>query len=306
MASTSALDKQKNKENETIQPENENDSFPKFNIPPSPTHSHAAVYFLDSKNGNNTMAEYSKTSKQPFKINVQNKTLKKTNYSNSLVYVNNLGTFDRDIQDQEKFISTSDPTSKRSTFIGKLTNLIPLPNISGKYSPFRVPPVSSRLPKLYRNRATIITLLSLLLLSLIAVVIYLSIADANGACFGSCGDLGSSGLYLNGFGSAIPINENGGGDSEDDLSCNNQKSSDIFYVRLNSAQFLGVDKSAPPASAPVCGKCMLVAGPDGYVKAKIVGSCSKCSYGGIALSPLALSKINKANLPSVPVSWGSC
>ncbi|KAJ2517409.1 hypothetical protein H4217_003984 [Coemansia sp. RSA 1939] len=75
----------------------------------------------------------------------------------------------------------------------------------------------------------------------------------------------------------------------------------------------------PPAASPVCGKCVLVSGPYGKVRARVAAACTGCASGDIRLSWPAFRMVSApsqpasssnssgaAHLGGVPVSWGPC
>ncbi|KAI9595252.1 RlpA-like double-psi beta-barrel-protein domain-containing protein-containing protein, partial [Syncephalis fuscata] len=71
----------------------------------------------------------------------------------------------------------------------------------------------------------------------------------------------------------------------------------------NAPQFGGY---AHPANSPVCGACILVTGPLGKVRVKIVDKCPVCKSGDVDLSEGAYLKIADKDAGRVPISWRGC
>jgi expansin (peptidoglycan-binding protein) len=53
----------------------------------------------------------------------------------------------------------------------------------------------------------------------------------------------------------------------------------------------------------VCGKCILVTGPKGTVKVRIVDLCPGCASGDVDLSEEAFAKIALLSAGRVKISW---
>ncbi|PVU86489.1 hypothetical protein BB559_004277 [Furculomyces boomerangus] len=120
-------------------------------------------------------------------------------------------------------------------------------------------------------------------------LIYIGVTKESTRCISGCGYYGDTGLFLFSFGTCTNI-----GTDKVDSDCNNLSDSDTYYVLMSSTQFGNYS-----STSPVCGKCMLISGPGGKVRAKIVGQCKgNCASGDIMLSSTAFSKITVEDKPN--------
>ncbi|RKP23626.1 RlpA-like double-psi beta-barrel-protein domain-containing protein-containing protein, partial [Syncephalis pseudoplumigaleata] len=75
---------------------------------------------------------------------------------------------------------------------------------------------------------------------------------------------------------------------------------DDMVAALNAPQYGGLVRSA---NSPVCGACILVTGPKGKVRVKIVDKCPVCKAGDVDLSEGAFLKIADKDAGRVKISW---
>lgn len=57
------------------------------------------------------------------------------------------------------------------------------------------------------------------------------------------------------------------------------------------------------AGAQICGATVVVTGPNGTIRIRIVDECPGCAAGGIDLSPEAFALIADTSLGKVPITW---
>ncbi|KAJ2660492.1 hypothetical protein IWW48_002956 [Coemansia sp. RSA 1200] len=134
-------------------------------------------------------------------------------------------------------------------------------------------------------------------------------------CGAECDELGGSGLYLSAFGCCTALNITNVDTSWCNYGNNGSLTSDssLVVAALSIHQFGHYEA---PAVSPVCGKCVMVSGPYGKVRARVVAACTGCASGDIQLSWPAFRVIAAANqsasnssgatVGGVPVSWGPC
>ncbi|KAJ2511061.1 hypothetical protein GGI11_000004 [Coemansia sp. RSA 2049] len=150
--------------------------------------------------------------------------------------------------------------------------------------------------------------------------------DTKQQCGAECNELGGSGLYLSAFGSCTALNATADVDTAwcsyggTNGSLTNGTSVVAVVAAATAAAALSIHQFGhydPPAASPVCGKCVLVSGPYGKVRARVVAACTGCASGDIQLSwpafrvvsapgQAASSNSSGATLGGVPVSWGPC
>ncbi|CAG8783498.1 13619_t:CDS:2, partial [Acaulospora morrowiae] len=61
-----------------------------------------------------------------------------------------------------------------------------------------------------------------------------------------------------------------------------------------------------PSNSPVCGKCILVSGPKGSVKVKVVDKCPVCKSGDVDMSSTAFKQIADMDDGRVSITWKGC
>ncbi|KAI7819361.1 RlpA-like double-psi beta-barrel-protein domain-containing protein-containing protein, partial [Kickxella alabastrina] len=83
-------------------------------------------------------------------------------------------------------------------------------------------------------------------------------------------------------------------------SCGTLNSDSELVAAINAPQY-GTD--ANPNNAAVCGKCILVKGPNGQVKVTVVDKCPPCKQGDLDLSPAAFEQIAEFDQGRVPITW---
>ncbi|KAJ1889605.1 hypothetical protein LPJ66_007945 [Kickxella alabastrina] len=83
-------------------------------------------------------------------------------------------------------------------------------------------------------------------------------------------------------------------------SCGKLNSDSELVAAINAPQY-GTD--ANPNNAAVCGKCILVKGPNGQVKVTVVDKCPPCKQGDLDLSPAAFEQIAEFDQGRVPITW---
>ncbi len=66
---------------------------------------------------------------------------------------------------------------------------------------------------------------------------------------------------------------------------------------------VGAMNTVDYAGSQICGATVVVTGPKGTIRIRIVDACPGCSPGGIDLSPEAFSLIGDTALGSVPITW---
>ncbi|KAJ1932095.1 hypothetical protein GGF37_007175, partial [Kickxella alabastrina] len=91
----------------------------------------------------------------------------------------------------------------------------------------------------------------------------------------NCTNVGDPGLHLSAFGNCAPMNYTPG-------VC--ALSGFVDYAAVNREQFIGSSNIDERGDSVLCGKCMLIRGPLGLVRAAIVDECEACGLGGILLS----------------------
>ncbi|KAJ2722547.1 hypothetical protein GGI07_003254 [Coemansia sp. Benny D115] len=143
--------------------------------------------------------------------------------------------------------------------------------------------------------------LSINILILSVLITFLATLDDT-PCAGECQYVGEPGLYLSAFGSCgkyvLQANESANN------SCGIDTRGLLHYVSVSVMQF-GQEIPASGGS-PLCGKCMLLSGPRGQVRAMVVDRCLDCLSGGVRLAEGAFELIAGDNVTDIPVSWGPC
>lgn len=66
---------------------------------------------------------------------------------------------------------------------------------------------------------------------------------------------------------------------------------------------IGAMNSVDYAGSQICGATVVVTGPDGTIRIRIVDGCPGCSAGSIDLSPEAFALIADTALGKVPITW---
>ncbi|RKP13781.1 RlpA-like double-psi beta-barrel-protein domain-containing protein-containing protein, partial [Piptocephalis cylindrospora] len=83
-------------------------------------------------------------------------------------------------------------------------------------------------------------------------------------------------------------------------SCGETHQDTEMVAALNAPQY---GSFANPNASPVCGACVVVTGPKGTVKVKIVDRCPVCKSGDLDLSPAAFNRIADPAQGRVRVTW---
>ncbi|KAI9504903.1 RlpA-like double-psi beta-barrel-protein domain-containing protein-containing protein [Coemansia spiralis] len=83
-------------------------------------------------------------------------------------------------------------------------------------------------------------------------------------------------------------------------SCGKTNTESDLIAAINAPQY---GTNANPNSAPVCGKCALVKGPNGQVKVTITDRCPVCKSGDLDLSPAAFTQIGDLNAGRISITW---
>lgn len=69
---------------------------------------------------------------------------------------------------------------------------------------------------------------------------------------------------------------------------------DLMVAAMNETDYAG---------SSVCGACVAIDGPDGYVTVRIVDRCPECAPGDIDMSREAFAQIARIEAGRVPISW---
>ncbi|PVV03482.1 hypothetical protein BB560_002034 [Smittium megazygosporum] len=84
-------------------------------------------------------------------------------------------------------------------------------------------------------------------------------------------------------------------------ACGITNSNSELVAAINKDQY-GVQ--ANPNTAPVCGQCILIQGPNNSsVKVRVVDRCPACSFGDLDLSPTAFGALSPLGAGRISISW---
>ncbi|CAG8576452.1 6086_t:CDS:2 [Funneliformis mosseae] len=83
-------------------------------------------------------------------------------------------------------------------------------------------------------------------------------------------------------------------------ACGVFSSSSDLIVAVDAAQF---GDTPNPSENPICGRSVIINGPQGTVTCQVVDRCPGCSFGDLDLSPAAFEKIADLEQGIVPITW---
>jgi len=86
-------------------------------------------------------------------------------------------------------------------------------------------------------------------------------------------------------------------------ACGATNSDEELVCALNHDQF---GEYVNGASSPACGACLMVTGPLGSVKVRVVDKCPGCKNGDLDLSPAAFNKIGAEVQGRIKIDWHTC
>ncbi|KAI8050311.1 RlpA-like double-psi beta-barrel-protein domain-containing protein-containing protein [Syncephalis plumigaleata] len=161
-----------------------------------------------------------------------------------------------------------------------------------------------------RNRRAVLFAATLLAIGIIIIIVLTALGHF-GVGHGTQNDNDyNKGKQDTGYG-GLPISGRGDGtyyDPEGGVkggigSCGWVYKNDDMVAALNAPQY---GAYARPGDSPVCGACLVVSGPNGKVRVKVVDKCPVCKSGDVDLSEAAFVKIADKAAGRVKISWRGC
>ncbi|KAL1915979.1 uncharacterized protein VTP21DRAFT_6367 [Calcarisporiella thermophila] len=162
-----------------------------------------------------------------------------------------------------------------------------------------IPAMLSRwFPRFYRSKHSqiILTLLGLLLFLANTLIILGALGYFTGEWVPQ--DFGYPGFPMSGEGDGTYYDPGVGL-----TACEQNWTSSDFVAALNKPDF---GTFINPLSSPACNQCIIITGPKGSVKVKIVDICPTCKHGDIDMTPAAFDRIGDLNAGRIRIQWQGC